>query len=59
MIKLKENMAYSANKLKQVETLFFDEKIDVVDIALLMGESVTTIDMMICEILAKDTPSGD
>lgn len=52
-------MAYSGNKLKQVETLFFDEKIDVVDIALLMGESVTTIDMMICEILAKDTPSGD
>lgn len=59
MIKLKENMAYSENKLKQVETLFFDEKIDVGDIALLMGESAYTIDMMICAILAKDTPSGD
>jgi hypothetical protein len=52
-------MAYDADKLKQVETLFFDEKIDIVDIALLMSESVTTIDMMVCEILAKMTPSGD
>jgi hypothetical protein len=52
-------MTYSKEILNQVETLFFDEKIDVVDIALLMGESVYTIDMMICAILAKDTPSGD
>ncbi len=52
-------MAYDADKLKQVETLFFDEKIDIVDIALLMSESVTTIDLMVCEILAKMTPSGD
>jgi hypothetical protein len=50
---------YDVNKLKEVETLFFDEKIDIVDIALLMSESVTTIDMMICDILAKITPSGD
>jgi hypothetical protein len=52
-------MAYNADKLKQVETLFFDEKIDIVDIAVSMGESVTTIDMMICDILAQITPSGD
>jgi hypothetical protein len=52
-------MTYSKEILNQVETLFFDEKIDVGDIALLMGESAYTIDMMICAILAKDTPSGD
>lgn len=50
---------YDVNKLKLVEELFFDEKIDVVDIALLLSESVTTIDLMICDILAKITPSGD
>ena len=50
---------YDVNKLKEVETLFFDEKIDIVDIALLLSESVSTIDMMICDILSKITPSGD
>lgn len=50
---------YDVNVLKKVETLFFDEKVEVSDIAFLLGESVTTIDMMICEILAKGTPSGD
>lgn len=50
---------YDVNKLKMVEELFFEEKIDILDIALLLGESVSTIDLMICDILAKETPSGD
>jgi hypothetical protein len=50
---------YDVNVLNTVERMFFDEKIDIVDIALLLSESVSTIDMMICEILSKITPSGD
>jgi hypothetical protein len=54
-----EPAVYDVNKLKLVEELFFEEKIDILDIALLLGESVTTIDLMVCDILAKSTPSGD
>ena len=50
---------YDVNKLKLVEKMFFEEKLDIVDIALLLGESVSTIDLMVCEILSRETPSGD
>jgi hypothetical protein len=52
-------MVYDVNKLKLVEKMFFEEKLDIVDIALLLSESVSTIDLMVCEILSRETPSGD
>jgi Holliday junction resolvasome RuvABC ATP-dependent DNA helicase subunit len=50
---------YDINVLNTVERMFFDEKICIDDIALVIGESVFTVDMMLCEILSKITPSGD
>ena len=50
---------YDMNVLSAVERMFFDEKISIDDIAFVIGESVYTVDMMLCEILAKSTPSGD
>ena len=50
---------YDINVLNTVEKMFFDEKISIDDIAFVIGESVSTVDMMLCEILAKITPSGD
>lgn len=59
MLNETEYSVYDVNKLKMVEELFFEEKLDIVDIALLLSESVSTIDLMVCEILSRETPSGD